>query len=94
MTVNIFSVEVGKQDNEGTVLTALNEKSYLPRLGLARALARSADAQKQARHLYREVIDMAPEVRFLQGKRDYHAMMLISHHNSAVHYSVHFDSKF
>lgn len=77
MTVNIFSVEVGKQDNEGTVLTALNEKSYLPRLGLARALTRTADSQKQACHLYREVIDMAPEVRFLQGKLDYHAMMLI-----------------
>ncbi|XP_051772833.1 uncharacterized protein LOC127524863 isoform X1 [Ctenopharyngodon idella] len=56
------AVEVGKQGNEGTVLTALNEKSYLPRLGLARALTRTADSQKQACHLYREVIDMAPEV--------------------------------
>ncbi|XP_050981999.1 uncharacterized protein LOC127175140 [Labeo rohita] len=56
------AVEVGKQDNDSTVSTALNEKSYLPRLGLARALARNADSQKQACHFYREVIDVAPEV--------------------------------
>ncbi|KAK2896317.1 hypothetical protein Q8A67_010805 [Cirrhinus molitorella] len=55
-------VKVGKQDNDSTVLTALNEKSYVPRLGLARALVRTTDSQKQACHFYQEVIDMAPEV--------------------------------
>ncbi len=57
-------MEVGKQDNDATVLTALNEKSFVPRLGLAKALVRTADSQKQARHFY-QVIDMAPEVRVL-----------------------------
>lgn len=56
-------MEVGKQDNDSTVLTALNEKSFVPRLGLARALARTTDSQKQACHFYQEVIDMVPEVR-------------------------------
>ncbi|KAM9412568.1 uncharacterized protein ACWYII_026688 isoform 5-T5 [Salvelinus alpinus] len=40
----------------------LNRRSHAPRLGLARALSRSADSHDQARQLYQEVITMAPEV--------------------------------
>ncbi|XP_075906984.1 uncharacterized protein LOC142904639 isoform X2 [Nelusetta ayraudi] len=40
----------------------LNRSSHVPRLGLARALARSADTQDRAKLLYREVIAMAAEV--------------------------------
>ncbi|XP_052333533.1 uncharacterized protein LOC118376160 [Oncorhynchus keta] len=40
----------------------LNRRSHAPRLGLARALSRSADSHDQAHQLYQEVITMAPEV--------------------------------
>ena len=42
----------------------LNRRSYAPRLGLARALSRSADSHDQAHQLYQEVITMAPEVTY------------------------------
>lgn len=40
----------------------MNRSSHVPRLGLARALARSTDTQDRAKLLYREVITMAAEV--------------------------------
>lgn len=40
----------------------LNPKSHAPRLGLARALSRSAETQQEACSLYQEVISMAPKV--------------------------------
>lgn len=40
----------------------LNRSSHVPRLGLARALARSTDTQDQAKLFYREVIAMAAGV--------------------------------
>ena len=48
----------------GTGKAEVNKKSYQPRLGLARALAKTSDPNKQqeAHGLYREVITMAPEV--------------------------------
>ena len=41
----------------------INKKSYLPRLGLARAYALTTDTIKEAQKYYGEVMDMAPEVR-------------------------------
>ncbi|XP_026165611.1 uncharacterized protein LOC113132025 [Mastacembelus armatus] len=41
----------------------VNHRSHISRLGLARALSRSADTQEQAKQLYQEVISMAPGVR-------------------------------
>ncbi|XP_074503231.1 uncharacterized protein LOC141774455 isoform X1 [Sebastes fasciatus] len=40
----------------------VNRRSHISRLGLARALSRSADTQDQAKQLYQEVISMAPGV--------------------------------
>ncbi|CAG6016504.1 unnamed protein product [Menidia menidia] len=40
----------------------LNRPSHAPRLGLARALSRSADKHPRAQQLYREVISMAPGI--------------------------------
>lgn len=40
----------------------VNRRSHISRLGLARALSRSADTQARAKQLYQEVINMAPEV--------------------------------
>ncbi|CAK6960772.1 uncharacterized protein LOC121911394 [Scomber scombrus] len=40
----------------------VNRRSHIPRLGLARTLSRSADAQDQAKQLYQEVISMKPGV--------------------------------
>ncbi|KAG7228472.1 hypothetical protein INR49_007645 [Caranx melampygus] len=45
-----------------TVSSPVNRRSHIPRLGLARALSRSADTQDQAQQLYQEVISMAPGV--------------------------------
>lgn len=45
--------------------SALNRTSHISRLGLARALSRSADTQDQAKKLYEEVISMAPGVSCL-----------------------------
>ncbi|XP_029927023.1 uncharacterized protein LOC115372983 isoform X2 [Myripristis murdjan] len=45
-----------------TVSGPVNRRSHVPRLGLARALSRSAHTQDQAQQLYQEVISMAPEV--------------------------------
>lgn len=42
--------------------SALNRTSHISRLGLARALSRSAHTQDQAKKLYEEVISMAPGV--------------------------------
>ncbi|XP_026211008.1 uncharacterized protein LOC113158903 isoform X2 [Anabas testudineus] len=42
--------------------SAVNHMSHISRLGLARALSRSADTQDQAKQLYEEVISMAPGV--------------------------------
>ncbi|KAM8739261.1 uncharacterized protein AB9X84_021428 [Acanthopagrus schlegelii] len=49
---------VAEQNVEGPV----NRRSHTTRLGLARALSRSADTQDQAKQLYQEVISMAPGV--------------------------------
>ncbi|CAB1427424.1 unnamed protein product [Pleuronectes platessa] len=38
----------------------VNCRSHVPRLGLARALSRSADTREEAQQLYQEVISMAP----------------------------------
>ncbi|MEQ2169083.1 hypothetical protein GOODEAATRI_021189 [Goodea atripinnis] len=46
--------------NTGSVSGPLNCRSHVSRLGLARALSRSADTQDQAKQLYQEVIAMAP----------------------------------
>ncbi|XP_049456959.1 uncharacterized protein LOC125903839 [Epinephelus fuscoguttatus] len=40
----------------------VNRRSHISRLGLARALSRSADTQEQAKQLYQEVICIAPGV--------------------------------
>lgn len=45
-----------------SVSSPVNRRSHIPRLGLARALSRSADTQDQAQQLYQEVISMAPGV--------------------------------
>ncbi|XP_060781416.1 uncharacterized protein LOC132889178 isoform X2 [Neoarius graeffei] len=45
-----------------TTPAALNLKSHTPRLGLARALARSPNSHQQACSLYQEVIAMSPQV--------------------------------
>ncbi|XP_078128958.1 uncharacterized protein LOC144532203 [Sander vitreus] len=45
-----------------SVSSPVNRRSHIPRLGLARALSRSADTQDQAKQLYQEVISMAPGV--------------------------------
>ncbi|XP_034753536.1 uncharacterized protein LOC117960084 isoform X2 [Etheostoma cragini] len=45
-----------------SVSSPVNRKSHISRLGLARALSRSADTQDQAQQLYQEVISMAPGV--------------------------------
>lgn len=45
-----------------SVSTPLNRRSHISRLGLARALSRSAGTQDQAKHLYQEVISIAPAV--------------------------------
>ncbi|XP_058651185.1 uncharacterized protein LOC131551945 isoform X2 [Onychostoma macrolepis] len=50
------------QEKPTTSAVEVGKKSFVPRLGLARALARTADSKKQACHFYQEVIDMAPEV--------------------------------
>ncbi|XP_038593967.1 uncharacterized protein LOC119917646 isoform X1 [Micropterus salmoides] len=44
------------------VPSLVNRRSHISRLGLARALSRSADTQEQAKQLYQEVISMAPGV--------------------------------
>lgn len=44
------------------VLGPSNRRSHISRLGLARALSRSADTQDRAKQLYEEVISMAPGV--------------------------------
>nr|XP_008292168.1 PREDICTED: uncharacterized protein LOC103366271 [Stegastes partitus] len=54
-------VVVSEADRVG-VSSPVNRRSHVPRLGLARALSRSADTQDQAKQLYREVIAMAPGV--------------------------------
>lgn len=46
-----------------SVSSPVNRRSHISRLGLARALSRSADTQDQAKQLYQEVIAMAPGVR-------------------------------
>ncbi|XP_015252382.1 PREDICTED: uncharacterized protein LOC107098982, partial [Cyprinodon variegatus] len=46
----------------GASATPLNPKSHVSRLGLARALSRSADTKDQAKQLYQEVITMAPGI--------------------------------
>ncbi|XP_027133086.1 uncharacterized protein LOC104930903 [Larimichthys crocea] len=43
-----------------SVSSRVNRRSHISRLGLARALSRSADTQDRAKQLYREVIGMAP----------------------------------
>lgn len=48
-----------------TTPAALNLKSHAPRLGLARALARSPNSHQQACSLYQEVIAMSPQVTIL-----------------------------
>ncbi|XP_059214856.1 uncharacterized protein LOC131993127 [Centropristis striata] len=45
-----------------SVSSPVNRRSHISRLGLARALSRSADTQEQAKQLYQEVISMAPGV--------------------------------
>ncbi|XP_058242629.1 uncharacterized protein LOC131351280 [Hemibagrus wyckioides] len=45
-----------------TTPAALNLKSHAPRLGLARARARSPNSHQQACSLYQEVISMSPQV--------------------------------
>ncbi|XP_045566242.1 uncharacterized protein isoform X3 [Salmo salar] len=50
------------ESGNGLPKARLNHRSHAPRLGLARALSRSADSHDQARQLYQEVITMAPEV--------------------------------
>ncbi|XP_036980656.1 uncharacterized protein LOC119034059 [Acanthopagrus latus] len=47
---------------EQNVVGPVNRRSHTSRLGLARALSRSADTQDQAKQLYQEVISMAPGV--------------------------------
>ncbi|KAI3363416.1 hypothetical protein L3Q82_012034 [Scortum barcoo] len=42
--------------------SSVNRQSHISRLGLARALSRSADTEDQAKELYREVISMVPGV--------------------------------
>nr|XP_020457275.1 uncharacterized protein LOC109961061 isoform X2 [Monopterus albus] len=45
-----------------SVSSLVNRRSHTSRLGLAHALSRSADTLDQAKHLYQEVISMAPGV--------------------------------
>lgn len=45
-----------------SVSSPVNRRSHISRLGLARALSRSAETQDQAKQLYQEVISMAPGV--------------------------------
>lgn len=45
-----------------SVSSPVNCRSHVSRLGLARALSRSADTQDQTKQLYQEVISMAPGV--------------------------------
>ncbi|XP_035519736.1 uncharacterized protein LOC118329612 [Morone saxatilis] len=45
-----------------TAFSPINPSCHVSRLGLARALSRSADTQDQAKQLYQEVISMAPRV--------------------------------
>ena len=40
----------------------LNRSTYHPRLGLARALAKTSDGIEESKKYYEEVITMAPEV--------------------------------
>ena len=47
---------------EASVSGPVNSRSHVSRLGLARALSRSADTQDQAKQLYQEAIAMAPGV--------------------------------
>ncbi|XP_010794055.1 RNA-binding protein PNO1 [Notothenia coriiceps] len=49
-------------DDTVIVSGPMNRSSHVSRLGLARALTRSADTQDRARQLYHEVIAMAPGV--------------------------------
>ncbi|KAK1905546.1 putative membrane protein [Dissostichus eleginoides] len=49
-------------DDTVIVSGPMNRSSHVSRLGLARALTRSADTQERARQLYQEVIAMAPGV--------------------------------
>lgn len=53
----------GKQDDEKEEKGEVNKSSYLPRLGLARTLARTTDAKKRAEShtLYLEVMTMNPD---------------------------------
>ena len=52
------------EDSAGVGLGELNSKSYHPRLGLARALARKGDesSQNESQQLYEAVISMAPHI--------------------------------
>ena len=54
----------------------INRKSYHPRLGLARALAKTPEGIDEAKKYYEEVIAMAPEVKFKPFKTN-----LIKHLN-------------
>ncbi|XP_034040608.1 uncharacterized protein LOC117523257 [Thalassophryne amazonica] len=56
------SDEAAAASNSISVSGVVNRRSHVSRLGLARALSRSADTRDQAKQLYREVISMAPEV--------------------------------
>lgn len=49
-------------DRGSAVAGPVNRKSHVPRLGLARALARSVETQDQSHQLYQDVISMAPGV--------------------------------
>ncbi|XP_062375921.1 uncharacterized protein LOC134064127 [Sardina pilchardus] len=55
-------VEAPSSNTRVAAPAVANPKSHAPRLGLARALSRSADTQQEACSLYQEVISMAPEV--------------------------------
>lgn len=61
--------------------SALNRTSHVSRLGLARALSRSADTQDRAKKLYEEVISMAPGVSgLLLLEQSYFLSVFTSYH--------------
>ncbi|XP_069000352.1 uncharacterized protein [Embiotoca jacksoni] len=63
-TVETAEVAVSEPSSADTVSESgpVNRRSHVSRLGLARALSRSADTQDQSKQLYQEVISMAPGV--------------------------------
>lgn len=67
----------------------LNRSSHVPRLGLARALARSADTQDRAKLLYREVIAMAAEVSRCPLHRHCHLLAAMMHKSTDFPLQVH-----